>query len=163
MLKKAIVFWVTFLVMSTFACEQEKSAVSSPDTVKPGALFTISGEVTFPKDADIYLFLKTQNEEEKGERIPSSRIVVVKLTPGQKKGKRAPFKFVGVPKGSYCIRAFQDLNKNGKFDTSGQHAAAAEEPFGLYKNAFPQSWNLIRFEVNKNITGIKIELRFYNI
>ena len=127
--------------------------------VRAQETFTVSGEVTFSKDADIYLLLKTK-EEEKQDSIPTSRTVIIKLTAGQKTAKKASFKFVDVPKGFYAIHCFQDMNKNGKVDRCPRGFLL--EPFATYKPSLILEyldWNRNKFRVDKDITGIKIELR----
>ena len=154
MFKKAMLFLGVLLMASAFAYAEDK--------------FTVSGGVTFSKDADIHLFLKTQNEEEKGETTPSSRTVIIRPTTEQKKAKRASFNFIAVPKGAYIIRCFQDVNGNGKLDLGDPTEPAAIrdrdmrvslEPEGLYKSSWPFDWDRSKFQVNRDITGIKIHLQ----
>jgi len=120
--------------------------------------FTVSGEVTFSKDADIYLLLKTK-EEEKQDSVSSSRTVILKLTAEQKTAKKASFTFVGVPKGLYAIHCFQDTNKNGKLDRCPRGFLL--EPFATYKPSLllgELDWGRNKFKVDKDIIGIRIEL-----
>jgi uncharacterized protein (DUF2141 family) len=146
MFKRSMVFLITSLSLSSFAYAQEK--------------YTVSGEVIFPKKADIYMELRTQEEAEK-DRTPSPpRFIILKLSYGHQKAKRALFEFVDVPKGTYCIRAFQDIYKNGKLDIIwGLGLPKPEEPNGFYKPAWPPDWNKMKFDVDKDVTGIRIELR----
>ena len=67
-----------------------------------------------------------------------------------------------MPAGDYLITCFQDLNKNGKLDFSkggiGEHLP--DEPWGYYRPpALPPGWDTSKFKVDKDITGIKIDLR----
>jgi uncharacterized protein (DUF2141 family) len=81
----------------------------------------------------------------------------IKLTPEQRKAKRVPFRFEGIPKGNYFLVAFQDLNKNEKLDrdTSGWPV----EPYGTYKTfEIALHWDRDKFLVDKDITGIKINI-----
>ena len=85
------------------------------------------------------------------------RTIVIKPTPEQKKKKKATFEFIGIPTGAYGIRVFQDTNKNGELDRCPY--GYAKEPYGSYRLAAPTDWQNIKFEVNKDIQGIDIQLR----
>jgi len=67
--------------------------------------FTVSGEVSFSKDADIYLLLKTK-EEQKQDSIPSSRTIIIKLTAEQKTAKKSLLYLWGRTKGNLCHTLF---------------------------------------------------------
>ena len=127
-------------------------------------VFTVSGEVIFPESkGEIYVWLKTQEELKKGEEPASpARSLMIKPSPQQLKAKRVNFRFVDVPKGIYCIVCMQDLNKNGKMDyTEGVwYKNIPTEPYGssgprLWERG---TWNDIKFEVDKDISGIEIRL-----
>jgi uncharacterized protein (DUF2141 family) len=118
--------------------------------------FTVSGEVKFPGDGDVILNLLTKDEETLGKDTPQERILVIKLTPEQRKAGKASFNFIAVPKGAYIIRCFQDDNGNGKWDLA--HLTVRLEPGGLYKPYWPFDWNRSNFLVDRDITGIKIRL-----
>ncbi|MGD9032365.1 MAG: DUF2141 domain-containing protein [Desulfobacteraceae bacterium] len=149
MYKKAIFFLGVLLMASAFAYAEDK--------------FTVSGEVTFPKrKGEIHVELKTQEEYEKGKQVPEDRRMMIKLSAQQLKSKKASFEFVNVPAGDYLITCFQDLNKNGKIDFSissfGEHIG--DEPWGCYRPlGWPSSWDTSKFKVDKNIAGIKIDLK----
>jgi uncharacterized protein (DUF2141 family) len=129
--------------------------------------FTVSGNVKFPGDGDVIMNLLTKEEETLGKDTPQERILVIKLTTEQRKAKRASFNFTAVPKGAYIIRCFQDVNGNGKLDlgdpteTPSIHDRDMRvrlEPAGLYKSSWPFVWDFSKFQVDRNITGIKIHL-----
>jgi uncharacterized protein (DUF2141 family) len=129
--------------------------------------FTVSGKVKFPGDGDVIMNLLTKEEETLGKDTPQERILVIKLTPEQRKAKMASFNFTAVPKGAYIIRCFQDVNGNGKLDLGQATEASAIrdrdmrvslEPAGLYKSSWPFVWDFSKFQVDRNITGIKIHL-----
>jgi hypothetical protein len=141
--KAMFLLMITFLVSSLLHAQEP---------------FTVSGEVTFSKDADIYLLLKTK-EEEKQDSISSSRIVILKLTLEQKTAKKASFTFVGVPAGFYAIHCFQDMNKNGKLDRCPRGFLL--EPFATYRPSLllgELDWHRNKFKVDTDIIGIRIEL-----
>jgi len=129
--------------------------------------FTVSGQVKFPGDGDVILNLLTKDEETLGKDTPQERILVIKLTPEQIKEKKASFSFAAVPKGAYIIRCFQDVNGNGKLDLAdptdaisirSQSTRVRLEPVGVYKSSWPFAWDFSKFQVERNITGIKIRL-----
>ncbi|MBW2440973.1 MAG: DUF2141 domain-containing protein [Deltaproteobacteria bacterium] len=123
-------------------------------------IFTVSGEISFQEEKGEFLvYLKTQEElEERGEPALPSRSLVIKPNPQQLQAKKVTFKFVAVPKGFYCILCVQDLNKNGKLDYSAQTGIPIE-PLGYSGQAFFHGqWEDIKFEVDKDISGIEIKL-----
>jgi uncharacterized protein (DUF2141 family) len=141
--------WGFIFAISTFAYAQEK--------------FTVSGEIKFPKrKGEICVWLKTQEELKKWEEPASpARSVIIKPSPQQLKAKKVTFKFVNVPKGIYCIVCIQDLNKNGKMDyMDGVFAKNPIEPYGYSgpRLLAAGQWNDIKFEVDKDISGIEIRL-----
>ena len=153
MLKKTIVFLVTLLVVSAFAYAQER--------------FSVSGVVIFSGDDDIHVSLLTYEAFKNykltygayksiKERPPAPFTQIFKANPERKKTGRTPFKFVGVPKGSYCINSFLDENKNGKIHYIYYLATEPECWFKDFPMGSP-SWVNVKFEVDKDITGIKIE------
>ena len=144
MMKKAILFWGVLLLAFPMASAQET--------------FRISGIVRFLEDADIYMTLLTKTEWEKVTVMPQPpRTIVIKPTPEQKKTKKAAFEFIGISSGSYGIRVFQDINKNGELDRCPY--GYAKEPYGSHRLAAPSDWKNIKFEVNEDIGGIDIQLR----
>jgi hypothetical protein len=147
MVKKAMLLLGILLMASAFAYAEEK--------------FTVSGAVYFQHDSDIYMNLVTRESyPNRLELLPPPFGMYIKLTPEQRKAKRVSFKFEGIPKGNYFLVAFQDLNKNEKLDrdTSGYPV----EPFGTYKTfEFAVQWDNVKFLVDKDIAGIKINLEEY--
>ncbi len=144
MVKKAMLFLAILLMVSAFAYAEEK--------------FTVSGAVYFQHDSDIYMNLVTRESfPNRLEPLPPPFGIYIKLTPEQRKAKRVPFKFEGIPKGNYFLVAFQDLNKNEKLDRD--YMGAPVEPYGSYKKfEFAVQWDRDKFLVDKNITGIKINI-----
>ncbi len=131
--------------------------------------FTVSGEVKFPKgEGEIYVSLKTQEEfEKRGEPASPARSLMIKPSPQQLKAKKVTFNFVDVPKGIYGIVCMQDLNKNGKMDyVQGVFTKIPIEPFGYSGQRFlgfevdleAARWDDVKFEVDKDISGIEIRM-----
>ena len=144
MVKKAMLFLATLLVISSFAYAEEK--------------YSISGVVYFQHDSDIYMNLVTRESfPNRLEPLPQPFGIYIKLTPEQRKAKKIPFKFEGIPKGNYFIVSFQDLNKNEKLDRD--YSGVPVEPYGSYKKfEFAFQWDRDTFLVDKDITGIKITI-----
>jgi uncharacterized protein (DUF2141 family) len=124
---------------------------------------SISGQVTFSGQEDIYLSLYTiENFPQYKKTLPPEPFVKrIKPSPEQIKAGRLSFTFSGVPKGTYCIVAFQDVDNNGTLtcDTWGQIG----EPNCYYKvpTGFSwgtPNWNNVKFEVDKDISGIIMKL-----
>jgi len=149
MVKKAMLFLGVLLIASAFVYAEDK--------------FTVSGEVNFPKrKGEIHVELKTQGEFEKQTQVPEDRRMIIKLSAQQLKSKKASFEFVNVPAGDYLITCFQDLNKNGKLDfvETAFGRQLPDEPRGSYgPPSYPFGWDTSKFKVDKDITGIKIDLR----
>ena len=143
MVRKSMISGAIILLLSTFTYAQET--------------FTVAGDIAFPKGADIYVSLLTEKEWA-GLTIlsPPPRTVVIKLTPEQEKAKRAAFMFVGISKGTYGIRAFQDVNQDGKLERC--YAGFPKEPCGFYRRAGETDWANIHFAVDRDIEGIAIQL-----
>lgn len=107
--------------------------------------------------------LKTQEEFEKRDVVPPERKLMMKPDAQQLKDKKVPFKFIDVSKGTYAISCIQDLNENGDMDymDSAFGAKRPTEPYGfsgplVFGGAL---WSDVKFEVDKDISGMEIELR----
>ena len=123
---------------------------------------TISGEVAFSNEGDVYICLLTMEEfrnfQTPGHELGSQKCKLVKMSAAVKGAGKTPFRFDGVAKGSYTIVALQDVNNNGKADFE-QYIIT--EPLGSYKEGDPSlalRWEEIKFDLEKDITGIKIKM-----
>jgi len=124
--------------------------------------YTILGEVTFGEDGDIYICLLTKEGfrdfQTPGQELTPEKCNVIKMNADLKGAGKVFFKFDSVPKGTYCIVALQDVNNNGMADFA-QHRIS--EPLGSYKEGDPTlalPWDDIKFDLKKDITGIKIQM-----
>ena len=149
MFKKSMLFLGVLLMASAFAYAEEK--------------YSIGGQVTFSGHENIYVSIYTMEEFKNFKKsLPSPPFSQkIKPNPEQIKAGRFSFKFSGVPKGSYCIIAFQDLDNNGKLtcDTWGQ----IEEVICYYKEPSDIGfgtpyWHNVKFELVRDITGIIMKL-----
>ena len=147
MLKKAMLLFGILLMASAFAYAEEK--------------FTVSGEVTFQYDGDIYICLLTK-EEFRDFLIPrhtlsESPCKVIQMNTDLKKAGKVSFTFDNIPKGTYCVFTYQDVNMNGEVDRE-KHIC---EPRGSYKEAFigvSPTWGKMKFDLESDITEITIEM-----
>jgi uncharacterized protein (DUF2141 family) len=123
--------------------------------------YTLSGEVTFRKDGDIYICLLNmegwRDFQTPGHELTAQKCKVIKMNADLKGAGKVSFEFNSVPKGTYCIVALQDVNNNGKVDFANY---IISEPWGSYKDygGTDWSWNNIKFDLEKDITGIKIQM-----
>ena len=125
--------------------------------------YTLSGEVTFRKDGDIYICLLNmegwRDFQNPRNELSQLKCQVIKMNADLKEAKKASFKFDNVPKGTYCIVALQDVNNNGKADFENY---VISEPWGSYRNieigtGTGTTWDNVKFDLEKDITGIKIQ------
>ena len=89
--------------------------------------------------------------------LSESPCKVIHMNTDLKKTGKVSFTFNNIPKGTYCILTYQDVNMNGEVDFENYDF---NEPWGSYKetiHAHP-SWGVVKFELEKNITGITIEM-----
>jgi len=127
-----------------------------------GDRYTLSGDVTFQDEGNIYICLLTM-EEFRNFTIPRHKLSespckIVQMNPDLKKAGKVSFRFENVPKGTYCVFAYQDVNMNGEVDFD--YIYTMNEPWGTYREPWPGSptWAKIGFDLNKDITGIDIHM-----
>lgn len=125
-----------------------------------GENYTISGDVTFQYDGDIYICLNDKEGwrdfQTPGHELSLSQCKIIKMNTDLKKAGKVSFTFDSVPKGTYCIVALQDVNGNGKVDFANY---IISEPWGSYKElSFGWNWNGVKFDLDEDITGIKIQM-----
>jgi uncharacterized protein (DUF2141 family) len=148
MFKRLITLFINLFLLSSFAYAEEN--------------YTISGDVTFQYDGDIYVCLCTKEEYRdltQHYKLSRPQCKFIIMNADIKKAGKVSFRFDGIPKGTYGILAFQDINKNGKLDFSGK---MYDEPVGSYKELNPWQtyfdWRTIKFDLEKDLTGIKIHM-----
>jgi Uncharacterized protein conserved in bacteria (DUF2141) len=114
--------------------------------------FSVSGELSFLRDGDIYIGLYTRDEwKDRGVKSPNSYLCL-KPDPEHKKASKVPFKFDGIAGGTYAIYAFQDLNGNKIQDR--RLGVFSLEPSATYKHTTTAEWDAVRFDVKENMGGI---------
>ena len=133
-------------------------ALSMINTVFAQDKCNVSGEVLYSGDSNIYVCLHTFKTFAtfKKELPPPGFVQIVKANASGK----APFAFMGVPKGEYLVHVFVDENKNGKFDCDGWGYAL--EPSLMYKpsaGGVHPNWYEQKFDADKDVTGIVVNLR----
>jgi uncharacterized protein (DUF2141 family) len=120
---------------------------------------TVSGEVVYSKDSNIYVLLLNSTTfapavGRQKELPPPGFVQIVKANASGK----ASFVFKDVPKGEYVVRAFADENNNGKFDADTWGNPL--ERVSAYKPSKDghANWHDQKFEVDKEVTGIVVKL-----
>jgi uncharacterized protein (DUF2141 family) len=128
-----------------------------------GGSYTLSGNVTFQYEGDIYVCLYTKEGwrdfQTPGHKLSPQECNVTKWNGKVKKAGKVPFRFENIPKGTYCIVAYQDVNSNGKVDYQGHQIKESWESFQEMDPAVVHStWDMVRFDLEKDITGIEIHM-----
>ena len=127
-----------------------------------GDNYTISGNVGFRYDGDIYICLLTSEKFAEfvtpGHELSQPECKYIRMNADLKKSKQVSFKFENITKGTYCIVSYQDENKNGKVDFENYWI---KEPWATYKEGDPAittQWDMIEFDIEESISGIKIQM-----
>ncbi len=93
---------------------------------------TIGGEVRFEKRAPVFLQLLALDASGK-ETVARSQVIT--LEPEDVARRMVRFEFAGLAPGRYALKAFQDLNGNGKIDIG---IFGPKEPWATYRLARPK-------------------------
>jgi uncharacterized protein (DUF2141 family) len=124
--------------------------------------YSVSGQVTFSGHEDIYLSIYTMEEFANFKKSFPPEPFFQKIKPNDEQIKvgRFSFTFSGIPKGTYCIIAFQDVDNNGELRCTTW--GGIEEPICFYKEfsgeLWAANWNDVKFELVRDITGIIMKL-----
>ena len=149
MFRKLMLFLAALSMVSALAYAEDK--------------YSISGEVTFQHDGNIYICLLTKEGfrdfNRPGHELSKSTCKVVDMNANLKKAGKVSFAFDNIEKGTYCIITYQDVSMNGEVDFAGLDK---NEPWGIYKEGpigitYP-SWETAKFDLEKDFAGIKIEM-----
>jgi len=105
-----------------------------------GENYTLSGDVTFQYDGDIYICLYTK-EGFRDFIVPNYELSapqckVIKMNSDLKKAGKVSFRLDSIPKGTHCIVTYQDVNENGKVDFVN---LLIDEPFGSYRGTISRA------------------------
>jgi uncharacterized protein (DUF2141 family) len=149
MVKKLLLFLMIFALMSSVA--------SAKDT------FSIFGEVSFQYEGDIYVCLCDADEwstfQTHDHRLLQKGCQVTRWGDEVKKAGKISFSFANVPKGTYSIIAYQDVNNNGKVDYENY---VIVEPWQCFRERGPvmefSSWEQVRFDLKEDMKGIEIHM-----
>ena len=150
MFKKLMLFIMSFGMLSSFAYAGES--------------WSLSGQVSFQYEGDIYVCLLTKEGfrdfQTRGHKLSSQECKVTKWNTDVKKAGKISFKLEDIPKGIYCIVAYQDVNNNGKVDYENY---VIVEPWQSFQERNPvmelSTWDEVRFDLEKDITGIEIHMQ----
>lgn len=123
--------------------------------------YTITGEVSFQYDGDIYVCICNLEEWTEILRprheFSDSKCNFIAMNNELQKAGATPFKLEGITKGTYVIVGYQDNNKNGMVDYENY---ILNEPWQTYKESSTNQpmWNQIKFDLEKDLAGIKIQM-----
>jgi len=128
-----------------------------------GEKYTITGDVSFQYDGDIYICLCTKAEwsefQRPGHELSQPECKYIRMNADMKKVGKVSFKFESIPKGTYVIVAYQDVNKNKRVDFEN---FIMNEPWGTYKEGYPGAnmvtWGMVKFNLENDIEGIEIQM-----
>jgi uncharacterized protein (DUF2141 family) len=89
-------------------------------------------------------------------KLSQSPCKVIQMNTDLKKAGKVSFTFDNVPKGTYCVFTYQDVNMNGEVDFD----IFINEPWGSYKETLHSMpvWGIVKFDLEKDITGLTIEM-----
>ena len=148
MFRKLVPLFVGFALLFSVALAEEN--------------YTLSGEVTFRKNGDVYICLLNmegwRDFHTPRHELSQLKCKFIKMNADLSGAGKVSFKFDSVPKATYCIVALQDVNNNGKVDFENY---IISEPWGSYRNleiGSPVTWDNVKFDLEKDIAGIKIQI-----
>jgi uncharacterized protein (DUF2141 family) len=135
-------------------------ALSAASLVSAQDKCTVSGEVVYSKDSNIYVCLLNSTTfppavGRQNELPPPGFVQIVKANAAGK----ASFAFKDVPRGEYVVRVFSDENNNGKFDRDTWGYPL--EPIISHKppaDGIHSNWTEQKFPADKDITDIVVKL-----
>jgi uncharacterized protein (DUF2141 family) len=119
--------------------------------------FSISGICNVNDEGVLFIYLvdaETFKKPMTGLQKVTQKIVLNKKQPG-----KIPFTFKGVPKGTYGIRCFIDMDGNNKLNHG---FFGPSEPWGMSSKERPKgipSFSDISFKVDKSIENIIIQVK----
>jgi uncharacterized protein (DUF2141 family) len=133
--------------------------------------FTISGEVRFQKCGTMYLKVLNEEQFKSGDDddaddggpadTPASYVARLELDIEDVCAGAKFFEFQGIPRGSYVVQAYQDVNANGEFDMG---LLGPKEPWGMSRMTRKPvlrgpRWDEVSIDVAMDITGVIIPVR----
>ena len=117
--------------------------------------WTVSGFLTVTQPGTVHLKLYAGDGEDAFRLTQEVAVDTAAVRAG-----RMPFAFEGVPSGTYALRAWQDVNGNGKLDTDA--FGRPKEPWGTYRRSHPRfggpQWKEMAFKVSASVQDIVLKL-----
>ncbi len=134
---------------------------AGPAVWPEGAGFSIGGTITYENAGPLYVKLldKAQFERDvSGKDSLSPFILKIETVSGKSGKKSVPFNFDAVPKGSYAISAFQDVNRDGKL---GMGLFGPTEPWDMYRvrPSFKPVFKNVSFDLTGDMRDIRLVLK----
>jgi len=125
---------------------------------QPG--LTAGGTITFRKTGSIYIALVTEEEYRQPDSVPVRFSLVLDPSPAELRAGQMRYSFQNVPEGTYALRAFQDVNGNGRLDAG---IFGPTEPWCIYRLRLPAfrapRFAEIRFDLRSSTSSLDLDLR----
>jgi len=115
--------------------------------------YSISGTASFDEAERIMISLYTHEEFQNYTRKPlppEPFTLVIEPSIQEKRAGKAPFRFEGIPRGTYALLAFRDQAK------PGTHRRSVRPASSYLMMTFSGRWDDVKFEVNRNIANLEI-------
>jgi hypothetical protein len=115
--------------------------------------YSVCGTAVFDKAERILLSLYTYEGFQNYQRKPlppEPYTLVIEPSVQEKEAGKVPFRFEGIPQGTYALLAFRDQREPGALPRSARPASS------YLMMTFSARWDDVKFEVNRNITGLEI-------
>jgi uncharacterized protein (DUF2141 family) len=120
---------------------------------------TIGGSISFRKTGSIYVSLVTEEEYGRPGLAEHRFSLVLKPSQAELRAGRMRYAMQNVPAGTYALRAFQDVNGNGRLDSG---IFGPTEPWCIYRLRLPAfrapRFDEIRFELRSSTSSLDLDL-----
>lgn len=115
--------------------------------------YSVSGTATFDEAERILISLYTHEQFQNYMRKPlppEPFTLMIEPSVQEREAGKVPFRFEGIPRGTYALLAFRDQAKPGS-------RRGSDRPASSYRMmTFSGTWDDVKFEVNRNIANLEI-------
>jgi uncharacterized protein (DUF2141 family) len=146
----------TFVIVSTMAAgDGGRGQAGGAGGASLG--YVVSGEIRFREHGAIRLELCIASQfDDKG---PATVERIIAIGEEERRLKRVRFRLENVAPRTYCLRAFQDTNGNGKLD---EGTFGPKEPWGFWRPSRPfmrgPRFDEVAFRLGSDLDRVVIEL-----
>ncbi len=134
-------------------------ALMAAPSMADNAGLTVGGTVSFRKTGTIYVSLVTEEEYRRPDLAEHRFSLVLVPTQAELRAGRMRYSLQNVPAGSYALRAFQDVNANGRLDSG---IFGPTEPWRIYRLRLPAfrapRFDEICFELRSSTSSLDLDL-----